>query len=543
MICAGGTHGTGFVKVQMTSALAHTTMCGDKTSSEPDVCQSEGTGRRAKWRRRIHLVWLAARRKLDQIVPPVVRENSIRAVRTPRLRVAGFVVSLLIGALTITWINIGVRERMHDLERDFGAVKTERFYQAVHIRQSLRSMNDYLLEYQVTGDRLPLLNFRTKAQKLTDWIQSRIEESGSEEERHIMAQLADAFHDYKMHSTSLQERPGFLPRMLTSSSTQVDQVKEKLDHLARPVLNLCERLMLTQRGAFSSFLDTSQQSLDALQQWIKISLMVLLVLAASVALLVYRGMIAPLRDQLSESHAIIARQEKLAALGSLAAGVAHEIRNPLTAIKFRLFSLKKSLPGSIADNEDATVIGGEISRLERIVRDFLEFARPSDPETASVSARQLLEEVAGLMRPQLEESRIKLNVDNANGLCLKIDFQQIKQVLINLIRNAAESIDGEGDITLRAYTDAAPLAGKRIAVAVVEVADTGKGMPPEVSRRLFDPFFTTKDNGTGLGLSIAARIVEKHGGELTFESQVDHGTKFKLLLPTPVDDETPHTLN
>ena len=96
-------------------------------------------------------------------------------------------------------------------------------------------------------------------------------------------------------------------------------------------------------------------------------------------------MIAPLRYQLTESQAIIARQEKLASLGVLAAGVAHEIRNPLTAIKFRLYSLRKSLPG--AGQEDASVIASEISRLERIVKDFLQFARPSEPELVAVPPR------------------------------------------------------------------------------------------------------------------------------------------------------------
>jgi signal transduction histidine kinase len=153
----------------------------------------------------------------------------------------------------------------------------------------------------------------------------------------------------------------------------------------------------------------------------------------------------------------------------------------------------------MADNEDAVVIADEISRLERIVRDFLEFARPSEPETASVSAQRLLEEVSLLMRPQLEQAGIRLNLAETNGLWLNIDFQQIKQVLINLIRNAAESIDGSGTVTLRAFKAAVPIAGRPTLASVIEVGDTGRGIPPELGRRLFDPFFTTKDGGTGLG--------------------------------------------
>lgn len=485
---------------------------------------------------------LAARRKLNQIVPTVVRENSIGTEATPRSRLAGFVIAVVIGGLAIAWINTSVRQRMQDLEHDFGAIKTEKFYQAVNVRQKLLALNELLLEYQMTGEQLALERFRSESEELRNQIGDKVRDTKIESERRLQQQLAEAFDRYLKDSMILHERSGFIDRVLAPGKT-MDEKKIALDRFSKPVLALCGLLMENQSGDFASFLETSQLTLDSLQQWIKISLIVLLVLAVSVALLVYRGMIAPLRVQLSESHAIIARQEKLAALGSLAAGVAHEIRNPLTAIKFRLFSLKKTLPATLADNEDANVIDGEISRLERIVRDFLEFARPSEPETTSVSAQQLLDEVSRLMRPQLEEAHIQLNVADHNGLWLRVDFQQIKQVLINLIRNAAESIEGEGSVTLRAFTDAAPLAGKRIAVSVIEVTDTGRGMPPEISRRLFDPFFTTKESGTGLGLSIAARIVEKHGGELKFESQVNRGTTFRLLLPTPIDDESPHSLN
>lgn len=464
--------------------------------------------------------------------------GSAGPVRTPRLRLAGFVIAVLIGGLAIAWINTSVRQRMKALERDFADIKTERFYQGVHVRQGIRRLNELLLEYQVTGERLPLVRFRTESEELRVWVDHRLRESPGAEERLLQLQLADALQQYLAKSLELQERHGFL----VPARRRIDATNERLEAISGPLLTLCDLLTEKQRGTFAAFLDSSQVTLDSFQQWIKISLLFLLVLAVAVAVLVYRGMIAPLQVELSESHAIIARQEKLAALGGLAAGVAHEIRNPLTAIKFRLFSLRKSLPAELVDNEDANVIAGEISRLERIVRDFLEFARPSEPEPANVSARQLLDEVSNLMRPQLEEAGVTLKVADSDGIWLHVDFQQIKQVLINLIRNAAESMDEKGGtVTLRAYTDAAPITGRKIAVSAIEVIDNGRGIPPEVSRRLFDPFFTTKAGGTGLGLSIAARIVEKHGGELQYESQPDRGTTFRLVLPTPIPDESANT--
>ena len=451
--------------------------------------------------------------------------------RRPEGRLAWFMAAVVLGAVGIVWINASVWRQMTQLERDFGAVKTERFYQAVQVRMALRDLNDRLLEYQLKGDKATLAQFRPATDEL---FAARVQEATGTDERAVLREMETAFTTYLGEAGALRERAG----IFTSTRTRMDEANERIARISKPLLDLAERLMRVQRTAFNAFLEQSQSTLDSFQQLLKVSLVLLALLAVSVVFLVYRGMIAPLRLQLSESQAIIARQEKLAALGGLAAGVAHEIRNPLTAIKFRLFSLKKALPPAFADNEDASIIADEISRLERIVREFLEFARPSEPETAKVSAQRLLDEVSRLTQAQLEQANIKLEVPSANGLWLEIDFQQIKQVLINLIRNAAESIEDRGTVTLRAQLGQAQLGGSVRPVAVIEVSDTGRGIPPEIGQRLFDPFFTTKEGGTGLGLAIAARIVEKHGGELRYETQLDHGTTFRVVLPAIPEDES-----
>jgi signal transduction histidine kinase len=254
--------------------------------------------------------------------------------------------------------------------------------------------------------------------------------------------------------------------------------------------------------------------------------------------LVYRGMIAPLRHRLTESQAIIARQEKLASLGVLAAGVAHEIRNPLTAIKLRLFSLKQSLPEAVTQNEDALVIGNEISRLERIVKDFLQFARPSEPELVTIPAQRIMQEVHDLLKAELRKADIQLTLTFSEPAWVRVDTQQIKQVFINLVRNSADSIGRDGVIALSVHDAAGQNLQAGLATVVMEVADSGKGIPPEVQKRLFDPFFTTKEGGTGLGLPIAARIVEKHGGELRYHTLLNRGTTFTILLPRVGENET-----
>jgi signal transduction histidine kinase len=280
-----------------------------------------------------------------------------------------------------------------------------------------------------------------------------------------------------------------------------------------------------------SFLADSQKSLTYMRVVLITSLVLLLLAAAGLAVVVYRELIAPLRLKLVESQALIERQEKLASLGLLAAGVAHEIRNPLTAIKAWLFLQQKHLLPGTPEHTDTEVIAGEVSRLERIVKDVLLLARPSDPHLAAVPADESLRQVQVLLKPQLEKANIRLTLQDSVSVLIRIDSQQIQQVLINLIQNAADSIGHDGEVSLRARLDNKRLADRISEVVILEVADTGKGITPDVEKRLFDPFFTTKDTGAGLGLSIAARIVEKHGGALQYQTQPNRGTTFGVVLP------------
>lgn len=231
------------------------------------------------------------------------------------------------------------------------------------------------------------------------------------------------------------------------------------------------------------------------------------------------------------SNAALAESKKLASLAVLASGVAHEIRNPLTAIKARLFTHQKRLAKGSPEAADGEFIAEEIGRLERIVREFLQFARPGEPLFAPVSPAELLREVRELLAEQMEKVAIRLTVAESVETPVRADRQQIKQVLINLIRNAAESIGRDGAITLRARPQRVGFGGRAWEAVSLEVKDTGKGLPPEVRERLFDPFFTTKPSGTGLGLSIAMRIVEQHGGTLRFQTHGKRGTTFRVVLP------------
>ena len=453
---------------------------------------------------------------LFQATGALPRASSARPVA--RLRLAGLVVTALLVSILVVWVSRTNWNRMERLQQEFAGLNPDSFYLGVHMKGDIQRLNDTLLRYRLHGESADYDLFLGNVQDLTQWFEANRTNAVTPMERQFFGQLGGAYYDYLNVSTNLLEAgTGRLQTKAGAFPTSYEKVQQQSQHL----LDLCDAFIYGQKLAFNDFLDESNNTLTTFQLLVKITVVLLLALIAALAVLVYRGMIAPLRFKLTESQAIIARQEKLASLGVLAAGVAHEIRNPLTAIKFRLYSLNKSLPGGA--NEDASVIASEISRLERIVKDFLQFARPSEPELIAVPPQRILREVHSLLKPQLEKAAIELKLEPSETAWVRADTQQIKEVLINLIQNAADSIGRKGTITLRARDNGD--------TAVLEVADTGKGIPDDVQDRLFDPFFTTKEGGTGLGLPIAARIVEKHGGELRYQTQINRGTTFAVVLP------------
>jgi signal transduction histidine kinase len=235
------------------------------------------------------------------------------------------------------------------------------------------------------------------------------------------------------------------------------------------------------------------------------------------------------RSALQQSRREALSAQKLASVGRLAAGVAHEIRNPLVAIKLWLTAIQKKRQADAELLRDLQMISEEITRLDNIVRDFLEFSRPRALNIEPLPLAPLLDETLELVGRRCEEGGIILSRKYPAELPrIMGDGKQLKQVFINLLNNAADAAPKGGEIRVSADYTHNPDARKMV---VVNIQDTGPGMSEDVRQRLFEPFFTTKESGTGLGLCIAAGIMSRHGGRLSLESSGGQGTTFAVWIP------------
>jgi signal transduction histidine kinase len=434
---------------------------------------------------------------------------------------------LLVGGLLLATVAGRTWNRLDKLQQEFAAMETEGYLLGVRLGSNLERLNATLLRFQLSkGDPAERSRFGQEARRFTDLLAAGKPALATAAERELAAQIEAGFQTYQLHVAPLLEKGVRAVRRDSAA-----EVSDQINALSVPLAELCDRLAQAQKASWKSFLSTSHNNLGGLWRSALIGLLLLLTLAALVFLLAYRFTVTPLRFELSEARSVLERQEKLASLGTLAAGVAHEIRNPLASLKFRLFSLKQSMLPDADSSEDLAVIDDEINRLERITSDFLQFARPSKPAMSEITAQQVLQTVYDLLKPQLETRGIRTVLEPGAQISLQADRHQLEQVLINLVQNAADSIEGGGTITLRVRQGAARLAGRSKPAAILEISDTGKGIPPEVQKRLFDPFFSSKAGGTGLGLSISERIIEMHGGFIQYQTQINRGTTFQIVLP------------
>lgn len=236
---------------------------------------------------------------------------------------------------------------------------------------------------------------------------------------------------------------------------------------------------------------------------------------------IFNEMARNLKTQ-KEMDDYIARKDKLLMLGEFSAGIAHEIKNPLTSIKMLMQASKeKDNPLCIKDIE---IIEGEINRIDRIVKDFLAFAKPVQADCTGTDINDILREVVALIRSELEQLHIRLVEHFSNGIPKIIAHpDSLKQVILNIVLNAVEAMKDGGKLTI--------LSSIGNGSVTVSISDTGSGIDDKDLGHIFDPFFTTRKDGTGMGLAIADRIVREYKGHITVDTSFGKGTTFSVVLP------------
>lgn len=448
----------------------------------------------------------------------------------PRRRNAAYVLGALLAVASIVWAESEMWKQVGLLRRRTEALSSESFHLSDLFEARMRSLNDDVLRYSLQASAERRSAIESESGALSQWLANYRAGASTQQHRELLVKAEDFLARYTRHAAVLlkgESPPGDL-----TSWRREDEA------LLAEFLSLSAAIGREEKLGLTEFMRQTQFSMPELHRKLLVSSLVTLVMGAAIGLFIYLGVVVPLRSRLRQSQRIIERQEKLSSLGVLAAGVAHEIRNPLTSIKARLFTQQALLAGQDEALEDNTFITEEISRLEKIVADFLAFARPSEPQCIQQKVSWFLRELVVLLQPGLTAKNIRLRTEFLTDPQILADAGQMKQVLINLVQNAAESIGRDGDIILRTRMRPRPVSSRQESMVFIEVQDTGKGVPPELQGRLFDPFFTTKPSGTGLGLSIAARIMEKHGGTLEYQGLQSGGALFRLALPIAFNEES-----
>jgi two-component system sensor histidine kinase PilS (NtrC family) len=262
--------------------------------------------------------------------------------------------------------------------------------------------------------------------------------------------------------------------------------------------------------------------------WTHIIYRMVIIMAACFAVAFLAGMLAVqtrrARHELALMESHLKRVEKVAAIGELAAGIAHEIKNPLASLSGSIQLLKEDLSPGSPNYRLMQIVLRETDRLSKLVTDFLLFATPHRMDSKQIRLDTAVRDTVALFeQDELCRGRILIDVQVASAVHIYMDAGHLRQVLFNLLKNAAEAIQGAGTISIH-------LAAPAHKMVKLHITDTGCGMEPGVLAMVFDPFYTTKSHGTGLGLAITHRIMETHGGRVDVTSVPGEGTRFTLIF-------------
>jgi signal transduction histidine kinase len=482
-----------------------------------------------------------------------------------RARILVLLIALVLttigGGLVTLWHNEATESLLSSLiDKNVAA-----YHAAEELQAALLQQKGFLTYYFLDGNPEWLKEIAQYNHTFEEWLGKARESAYTEAMQEIIAQIDVQYHQYVI----ARERVIALYR--EGQREAGAKLHWEIRHQYVEILNLCRRFKLTHEFAISRVRTESQARARFINVFALVAVPMVAVFGVLLAYILIKQILGPIRQlaletapanpdsrvpdevealssrvhslisdvdqaqtELERSQEHLLQSGKWAMVGKLAAGVAHSIRNPLTSVNMRLFSLKRSLAMSQSQQEDFEVISEEIRHIDTIVRNFLEFSRPPKLKMQRISPSDVVNMALVLLRYRLESYGVEVKLIREHRLPeIWADPDQLKEVLVNLVLNACEVMVNGGVITLREEEKMEPPLGPAV---VIRVSDTGPGIPESVRDKIFQPFFSTKEEGTGLGLSIATRIIEEHGGRLELESKQKQGATFIITLPLGKDD-------
>jgi len=471
------------------------------------------------------------------------------------LLVGALIFTALVGGLVTIW-HTGATD---DLFTTLIDKNISSFQAAEGLEIALLSQKGYLTYYFLDGNPEWLQKLKENHQSFLEWLGKAHNSATTPVMTEILNRIDSKYKDY------IAQREQVINLYKTGDREQGAKLHWNIRHQFLEIYDLCENYKMVNQGIISQIKNETLAQARFIKTLALIVLPSVVLLGLLLTYILLKQLLEPIRQlsmetglgpgpggqnevqalsrrvhdlienvdqaqtKLERSQEHLVQSEKMAMVGKLAAGVAHSIRNPLTSVKMRLFSMGRTLDLSPTHQEDFEVIAEEIRHIDTIVANFLEFSRPPKLIMQKVSPSDVVEMALQLLRHRLESYNVEVKVKRSRALPeVWADPDQLKEVLVNLLTNACEAMKGGGSIVIQEGETFLQSIGQ---VVTIQVSDNGPGIPEAVQDKIFQPFFTTKEEGTGLGLSIATRILGEHGGWLDLDSQEGRGTTFTINLP------------
>lgn len=450
----------------------------------------------------------------------------------------------------------------YTLNKDFRTMVQEEvtsLQAAVELESSLTNQKGYVSYYFIDGSEKWLTALHERESDFMDWI-IRVTPLNLGENAKLLGKIRSSY----FHYSSLRNQVIALYKsgLRKKGSDLHVEVRKEFEN----VYNLCEQFKINMQQRILKAMRNNEQRTKELNAVVFSFLGAGLIFGLSLALMLVRRVFDPLRrlaegetinessgglmdevrtlssrvhslvsavaeqeDELEQSRESLAQAQKLATVGKLAAGMAHSVRNPLTAVKMRLYTLGKTLELNDSQKDDLDVISEEIRHIDGLLNNFLEFSRPPRIRPERISISDVIDNSISLMSQRLNAYGVDISLNREKPLQPNlVDGERLKEMLVNIVVNCCEAMPEGGKLIITEEESNDDQLGR---VQIIELEDNGPGVPKDKAKHIFEPFFSTKKEGSGLGLSISKRIVEEHGGTIKLGSSTGGGATFIITLP------------